>query len=205
MGQTHAALRATRLGYLRTSHLGPGLQVLGPPQEPPLDLQIHRGRATLESARHLHILPLGRRHVPRKLGKFCCKTETHPFGIPTPPLSASRSLRALYIFPGLKKKKGQQNPCVTSRALPGSPTPFPLPHSCLLLVSCLNNFVVDEVQVMERLTSLPNNSPLLAKLPIVRSIYLLSDCSITQNLQRDSMSYIFDKSVKLIYEESLLL
>ena len=81
--------KATGLRYLCPGHFGPGVQVLRPPQEPPLDLQVHRGGAALESAGHLHILPLGCSHVPRKLGKFCCKTETHPFGIYTPLLTAS--------------------------------------------------------------------------------------------------------------------
>ena len=95
---TKPVIRATRLRYLCPGHIGPRLQVLRPPQEPPLDLQVHRGGAALKSAGHLHILPLCCCHIPWKLGKFCCKTEMHPFGIGTPLLTAS--LVSSLHFPG---------------------------------------------------------------------------------------------------------
>lgn len=79
--QRAGALWALRHGYLRAGRLGSMLQVLWSPKEPPLDLQVHGSGAALESAGHLHILSLGRSHVPRKLGKFCCKTDTHHSGV----------------------------------------------------------------------------------------------------------------------------
>ena len=125
---TKQEIRATQLRYLCPSHIGPRLQILRPPQEPPLDLQVHRGRAALESAGHLHILPLRCCHIPRKLGKFCWKTETHPFGICTLLLTAS--LVSSLHFPGSKQTNKQTNKKKNPLWYPrGSPHPFPWPLS----------------------------------------------------------------------------
>lgn len=157
------ALWALSYGYLRACSLGPLLQVLWSPEEPPLNLQVHWSRAALESAGHLHILPFGRSHVSRKLGKFCCKTEMHRFGVSTPALpnvfflenSTQVFVCLAFLFRGPWKKKIKT--AITSPYdIPvGLLIPIALPLHVLFLVSCLNHFVVDQVQIMERLMSLP--------------------------------------------------
>lgn len=44
-------------------------------QEPPLDLQVHRGGSTLESTRHLQVLSLLDRHVGGQVREATCERE----------------------------------------------------------------------------------------------------------------------------------
>ena len=149
---TKQAIRATQLCYLCPGHIGPRLQVLRPPQEPPLDLQVHRGRAALESAGHLHILPLGCCHIPRKLGKFCCKTNAPFWNTHSTLDSISCELTTFsWVF-----KKNKQTKKKNLYDIPEAPsTVFLGLFLVLFLVSSLNHFVVDQIQIIERLTSFP--------------------------------------------------
>lgn len=64
----------------------------------------------------------------------------------------------LFVWPFSWVLKGENKKTATT-TLPtsqqGSLSPTALPLSALFLVSCLHHFVVDQVQIMERLTSLP--------------------------------------------------
>lgn len=51
-----------------------------------------------------------------------------------------------------ENKNSNNNP---SESQQGSLSPIALPLSALFLVSCLHHLVVDQVQITERLTSLP--------------------------------------------------
>lgn len=61
--------------YLSACHLSSSLLVLSRPQKPPLNFKVHRRRTTLESTRHLHVLPFSGSDISGKLSEFCCKTN----------------------------------------------------------------------------------------------------------------------------------
>lgn len=67
--------------YLSSCHLSSNLLVFSSPQKPPLDFKVHRSGATLESTRHLHILPFCCRDISGKFSEFCCKTNAWCIGI----------------------------------------------------------------------------------------------------------------------------